>query len=181
VLLVTAASTGCASVVEKGVRSLVGDGGPPGTGDQYGAPPSSDRPSFPEERPHATTSAVQYAPTLDWRMGIAPLPYAPGRSIFEGMAVNGMACQSVPVGLAQAFSGPTGPAARPMHRWGVIEVGVAGPDGSFDARTTWSGHALGDNAMASGARMASRGPTCSTRVYLYVRLGRTDDAVSVLR
>jgi len=187
VLLAAATTSGCARVVQYAVQdvthALVDEEGPPGATGPYSASPydANRRPPLDDDRPERTTSGIQYAPTLDWRMGIAPLPYAPGQSIFEGMAVNGMACQSVPMGLAQTFSGPTGPAARPMYQWGPIEVGVAGPDGSFDARTSWTRHALAENAMASGARMASRGPSCSTRVYLYLRLGRTDDAVSVLR
>lgn len=183
VLLAATTAVGCAYVVQDVMHALVDEEAPPETwGPTGGVPPEAiRRPLFDDDRPAATASGLQYAPTLDWRMGLAPLPHAPGRSLFEGMAARRMPCQSVPVGLAQAFSGPTGPAASPITRSGILEVGVAGPDGSIDAATAWNRNALATRALSSGARMASAGPTCAMRVYLYLRIGRTDEAVSVLR
>lgn len=183
VLLAATASTGCAHVLEEGLHALVDEDGPSGAGGRYGAvPPEATRPPpFQEERPASTVSTLQHAPTLDWTLGLGPLPHAPARSIFEGMAARRMPCQAVPVGLARAFTGPTGPAASPVTRWGPFEVGVAGPDGAFDMLTAWDNHSLSVRAMSSGARLASAGRSCATRIYFYVRIGRTDDAVSVLR
>lgn len=176
-------AAGSSYVIQDVAHALVDEKGPPGTvGPNGGAPrEGSPGPLFQEEQPETTVSQVQYAPTLDWRMGIGPLPYAPGRSIFESMAGRRMPCQSVPVGLAQVFSGPTGPAASPITRWGPLEVGVAGPEGAIGTLTAWNSNTLSARALSSGARMASAGSTCSMRIFFYLRIGRTDDAISVLR
>ena len=176
-ILAVATATGCSYVVEEGVRALVGDEGPPqAQGPRAAGPDAASRPSTTvEEPPAATVSTIQHAPTLDWKMGVTPLPHAPGRSIFQGMAARRMPCQAVPVGLAQAFSGPTGSPSAPLQRWGPIEIGVTGPDRFADGLAMWSGDAL------SGAWMQGDAFSCSTRMYLYLRLGHASDEVSVLR
>jgi hypothetical protein len=66
--------------------------------------------------------------------------------------------------------------------WGPFEVGIAGPDGAIGALTAWDKSALSARALSSGARMASAGSAaCSLRVFFYLRIGRTDDAIGLLR
>jgi len=180
-LLSLASAAGCGFVVEEGVRALVGDEGPPGAEGQYGAPSDKVEPAYADEpKAAATSSGLQYAPTPDWILRQPPRLYTPGQSIFNTLTMRGMRCQPVPMGMSQAFSGPTGPEGRPLASLGFLHVGLAGPPDVHDVSTGWDAH-TGDLAWSSGASIASWGPTCGPMLFLQISFGKPPEPVSVLR
>lgn len=165
--------SGCAHLVETGVRSLVGDEGPNESRGGQSALPSAA--SSDEDGP--VRSVYQSAPTLDWLHGTGPRPFTPGLSLFTQVSPMHVSCQAVPVGLANVFAGPSGPAASPLVRLGPIELGVAGPDGAFEAIFATSREAVSRRALRSGARMARQGQACGNEFSLYVRIGAAPEPV----
>lgn len=166
-------TTGCASLVEQGVRSLVGDG----------APGSASRPSAVRSgagKSPVVASRYQHAPTHDWKLAQGA-PFTPAHSIFGQVSPGWLRCKPVPVGLAQVFSGPTGPAASPLVSLGPAGLYLGGPDGVVSDAFATDSEIVAVRALLSGARMAGYGPTCGNRFHLFMLIGGQPDQISVLR
>lgn len=188
-LLVSSLASGCVSVLEQGVRELVGDEG--GTGphtpvpepsERYGTSGRGDRPPVSPPAPApATASIYQVAPTLDWSLGTGPRPFTPSFALFDGVAPGRIACRPVPVGLARQYSLDTGPAASPLVSLGPLELGLAAPDGTVEDASATSRRDVSARALRSGARMVGEGGLCSNRIFFYLRLGHTTDPLPMHR
>lgn len=168
--------SGCAQLVETGLRGLTED-----MGGTFGAPRTVE--VGPLSRPSAegVTSEYQSAPTHDWVSGQTLTPFTPSHGLFATMSPTRVSCQAVPVGLAGVFSGPSGPSRHRLVELGPIDVGVAGPDGAFEDIFLTSRAAVAARAMRSGARMAGQGPFCGLGFSLYVSIGGNPEPVLLNR
>ncbi|MGD8728469.1 MAG: hypothetical protein PVF90_02105 [Gemmatimonadota bacterium] len=185
--MLTCVASACATVVEEGVRALVGEdeaSGPrsaaPQPSGDYGASDRGEGSSIPERRPPSTSETVyQVAPTHDWLYGTGPRPFTPSLALFDAAGPGKVSCRPVPVGLAQVYSADVGPAASPLLALGPVELGIAGPDGAAGDALMTSRHDVSARALESGARVAGEGVLCSNRVFFYLRIGRTPPPLAI--
>ena len=164
-------SSGCAQVVNTGL-GVAGLNTP--AHDPFGSGAGERVALTP--RGNVVLSGYQHAPTLDWSTLGMGQPFNVSRSLFQTWEGN-EGCQVVHRGFTTLMAVPEGAEAKPLHRVGSLEVGVAGDLAPWHSLMRQDAQALGMQAIAAGARKGTVGAACGYSLFVYLRMStsRTND------